>query len=78
MNNIMFIIRAGFIRYSAVRALEVIRCNSFKFNIDYKTSITSNNFKCAHYSICVIVISLLLLLYYRTMRRAYFHFFEIL
>ena len=27
MNNIMFIIRAGFIRYSVVSALEVIRCN---------------------------------------------------
>ena len=27
MNNIMFIIRVGFIRYSVVSALEVIRCN---------------------------------------------------
>ena len=39
MNNIMFIIRAGFIIYSVVRALEVIRCNCcLVMNNEFKTN----------------------------------------
>ena len=42
-NNIMFIIRAGFIRYSVVSALEVIPCNwCLVMNKELKTNARSN------------------------------------
>ena len=43
MNNIMFIIRAGFIRYSVVNALEVIRSNRcLVMNKEFNTNARSN------------------------------------
>ena len=42
MNNIVFIIPAGFIRYSVVSALEVIRCScSLVMNNEFKTNARS-------------------------------------
>ena len=42
MNNIVFIIPAGFIRYSVVSALEVIRCSfCLVMNNEFKTNARS-------------------------------------
>ena len=42
MNNILFIIPAGFIRYSVVSALEVIRCSfCLIMNNEFKTNARS-------------------------------------
>ena len=44
MNNIMFIIPAGFIRYSVVSALEVIRCSyCLVMNNEFKTNARSKH-----------------------------------
>ena len=45
MNNIVFIIPAGFIRYSVVSALEVIRCSCcLVLNNEFKTMQDQNIF----------------------------------
>ena len=42
MNNIVFIIPAGFVRYSVVSALEVIRCSyCLVMNNEFKTNARS-------------------------------------